>query len=73
MQESINEWLPKPSEKDLPKPSEKKECPKCGELGYLYQKEIVSKGKSYYYWYFAHEREKKVRWCYIGKEKPSLR
>ncbi|MCX8191936.1 MAG: nucleotidyltransferase domain-containing protein [Nitrososphaerales archaeon] len=42
-------------------------CPKCGKLGSgIYWKVITSKGKPYRYAYFAH-RDKKLKWCYIGK------
>jgi len=56
--------------KSLKKIKELKVCPKCGEKGSgLYRKWVLNayKKKYYPYYYFAHSRHGKIKWCYIKK------
>lgn len=47
-------------------------CPKCGRKGSLQTKKVKNRsGKTYTYYYYAHYNpQKKIKWCYVGKERP---
>jgi len=49
---------------------ERKRCPKCHEMGsgpFLKPVWPQRSKRIYHYWYFAHRRGDKLKWCYIGK------
>jgi len=54
--------------KDVSPNEAKNICPKCGEPGSIQNKTVRNRvGKPYIYQYFAHYKNGRIRWCYIGR------
>lgn len=42
-------------------------CPRCGRRGSRQVKVVRNRsGRAYHYLYYAHHRDGRVKWCYIG-------
>jgi hypothetical protein len=57
---------------ELPLTDKVSRCPKCGQKGSLQTKRVTNRsGKAYAYYYYAHyDPQKKIKWCYVGRERP---